>query len=318
MEKAGCAQESEPEGNGMKKYFGILLCVCLLAFMGIAEGADFIRYMFAEDTLPNLARDDLLEVHFINVASADCMLLRMGDHAILIDSGGLREYERITKYLKTIGVDALDYVIGTHPHDDHIGGFIGVLDEVPVGTYYEPRYYEKYKSNIRTRLYRVLKRNHIPVEYLENAQQMQFGQARLTFFQWQDASIQQNNRSMMVKVEYGSRSVLLAADVEGTGQRYMAQLYGPSLQSDILKVPHHGINEYTQAFHDVVQPVFAVITSTKVKAAKSIKGLKQSEVPWVLTTKGTVVAVTEGDQWKIWQIPNPDATPGEGALEYLR
>ena len=63
-----------------------------------------------------------LEVHFIDVGNADCILVRQEDKNLLIDAGERGDDDEILAYLNSHGVTSLDLVIATHPHADHIGG----------------------------------------------------------------------------------------------------------------------------------------------------------------------------------------------------
>ena len=78
------------------------------------------------------SNDDNLEVHFIDVGQADSILIKKGMDFMLIDGGNNADGELVVDYLKEQNVDKLKYVIGTHPHEDHIGGLDNVIDNFDV------------------------------------------------------------------------------------------------------------------------------------------------------------------------------------------
>jgi competence protein ComEC len=71
--------------------------------------------------------DGELEVHFIDVGQGDSILIKQNGHNMLIDAGDNKYGQTVVNYLKENGVKKLDYVIGTHPHADHIGGLDDVI-----------------------------------------------------------------------------------------------------------------------------------------------------------------------------------------------
>lgn len=289
----------------MVRRFALLLCCLLLMAPAAFAQAPVIHYLAAEDERPALPDEGLLEVHLINVASADCILVRMGDATIMIDSGIRRTSGRIFDYLDKIGVDRLDYAFISHPHGDHSGGFIDVLAQIPTDTFLMPARYEGYKLSFFLDLLGVIEAQDIPVTLVMDGQALTLGGAELGFFQWQAQEAHENDRSMVTHIRYGERSVLLAADVENNGQVGLAAAYGARLGADILKMPHHGLAAYMPAFHEAVQPQLATFSNTKenlIPAATRL--LKQNDIDWMLTTHGTVVLVTDGSEWWVWQIPN--------------
>ena len=73
-----------------------------------------------------------LAVHFIDVGQGDSILAESDGHYMLIDAGENDQAGTVISYLKAQGVTKLDYVIGTHPHSDHIGGLDKVIDTFPI------------------------------------------------------------------------------------------------------------------------------------------------------------------------------------------
>ena len=73
-----------------------------------------------------------LAVHFIDVGQGDSILAESNGHYMLIDAGENDQAGTVISYLKAQGVTKLDYVIGTHPHSDHIGGLDKVIDTFPL------------------------------------------------------------------------------------------------------------------------------------------------------------------------------------------
>ena len=78
------------------------------------------------------------EVHFIDVGQADAALVLCDGKAMLIDGGNVEDSSLLYTYLKNHNISHLDYVIGTHAHEDHIGGLAGALNYASVGTAYCP------------------------------------------------------------------------------------------------------------------------------------------------------------------------------------
>lgn len=288
----------------------LVLASCLIPLSPVtAEGTALCPVLrCASDTRPALDDPGLLEVHFINVASADCILLRMGGETMLIDSGIYRHHERILRYLAELGIDSLDYALGTHPHDDHIGGFAGILPQIPADVFLKARRYEGYDSENARALEAVLEGQGIPVQYVDSDTTLSFGAATLSFYQWQAPQARENNRSLVIRVSYGDRAILLAADVENNGQRALAETYGTALQADILKMPHHGLAPCIRELHDAVRPSLATVSNIKDKVYDVLRTCEKRGVDWLLTTKGTIVAVTDGgDAWQVWQLPREAA-----------
>ena len=288
----------------------LLAGILLLCFCTHEAAARVIEYLSETDEKPALFSGTLpedwlyspMEVHFINVGSADSILIRSGEWTMLVDSGLAARYERIVEYLRSIGVDHLDYAFGSHPHDDHIGGFPGIFDEIPVGIYLEPGFFEDVRDEYTAALHASLLKHQIPRETIKSGEERTFSGVSLSFFQWEKPSAFINNRSMAVRLECGDRSVLLAADLESHGQKALASAYGARLKSDILKFPHHGLAGFAFAFYRAVQPELVTISNIEDRTGRLRNDLKRKGIPWMLTTQGTIIAYTDGGIWKIWQL----------------
>ena len=73
------------------------------------------------------AADGAMTVHFIDVGQGDSLLAESDGHFLLVDAGENDQGDTVIAYLREAGVTSLDYVIGTHPHSDHIGGLDDVI-----------------------------------------------------------------------------------------------------------------------------------------------------------------------------------------------
>jgi len=289
----------------MKRLLALALCVLLIGCIQLAAAnASPIQTIKDLKKTPELRRDGLFEVHFISIGAADSILLRMGETTMLVDSGRPKNAAAVVAYLKSVGVNKLDYAVLTHPHDDHLGGFPGILAEIPVDTFYKAGMYEDFRSKRLSNLTKALAEHGMTDITIPAGLVIRLGDATLTFYQWQNPGASQNSRSVMIRAEYGQRSVLLSADIESGAQRAFAEDYGDVLRSDILKMPHHGIGSYQMVFHEAVKPSLGVLTNTKGGAQKVVDVMTARGLKYLTTPKGTVVAVTDGDTWSVWQIPN--------------
>lgn len=90
--------------------------------------ADLLRKDSAQSSVP--AVHGQLQVHFLDVGQADSILIRTADAAMLVDAGTNEAGASVVSYIRSQGIETLDYVIGTHPHEDHIGGLDDVIPAV--------------------------------------------------------------------------------------------------------------------------------------------------------------------------------------------
>ena len=80
-----------------------------------------------------------LKVHFIDVGQADAILIEQDHQYMLIDAGNNNDSDLVVDYLKEQNVEKLQYMIGTHPHEDHIGGSDAVIDNFDIDQIFMPK-----------------------------------------------------------------------------------------------------------------------------------------------------------------------------------
>ena len=85
-------------------------------------------------------------VHFFDVGQADSILVQSEEKTMLIDAGTNNMGKTVVKYLQDLNISKIDYLVGTHPHEDHIGGLDDVINNFEIGTIYMP----KVQTNTKT------------------------------------------------------------------------------------------------------------------------------------------------------------------------
>ena len=195
--------------------------------------------------------------HFIDVGQGDSILIQTSSQNILIDGGN--RGDTVVDYLISQGVDNLELIIGTHPHADHIGGLINVMEAIPVDEVIDPGVahttitFEDYLDIIDEK----------DIKFTEGRAGMTRdlgGGAELEIIHpVSPSSNHLNNASIVARITFGQISFLLTGDAESDAESEMlARDY--ILESTILKVGHHGSNtSTTQAFLNAVNPEVAVI-----------------------------------------------------------
>jgi competence protein ComEC len=105
----------------------------------------FISYFPGLDDLKSTSQDsleltDALKVHFLDVGQADSILIELPNkETMLIDAGNNADDKFVVNYIKKLHYDKIDYVVGTHPHEDHIGGLDTVINTFEIGNVYMPK-----------------------------------------------------------------------------------------------------------------------------------------------------------------------------------
>ena len=210
------------------------------------------------ETTNNIIEGEQLIVDYIDVGQADSILLRTEDKAMLIDAGNNEDGEDVVKYIKDKGIDKLEYVIGTHPHEDHIGGLDNVINELNIGTIYMPEITTNTKTyeNVLT----AIENKELSINIPKKGNKFYLGKAECEIMT--DSILDKNNlnlASIITKVTFGNTTFLFTGDAETENEE---TINWPKI--DVLKVGHHGSNTSTsQQFLNQIQPKIAVISVGK-------------------------------------------------------
>lgn len=239
----------------LKKIIAVLLVALLLT--GCTITIDFpVSTPAATDSGDGLAP---LTVHFIDVGQADCALLECGGEYALIDGGNRADGDDVVEYLTEQGVEELALMVGTHPHEDHIGGLPDVLEAFPVEYIwfshvpYENSIINSFQNWAAIRDVPIIEP---PVDYvftLGDATIRVLGPVKTDY---EDV----NDLSLVLRVDHGQRSFLFTGDMERIAEIDLIES-GADVKADVLKVGHHGSYSSTcYRFLREVAPAYAVIS----------------------------------------------------------
>ena len=87
----------------------------------------------------NSSLNNEMIIHYIDVGQGDCILIQVNNKNLLIDSGPSSNRKSLLDYLENLNIKKLDYIIATHPHEDHIGNMADVIRKYDVGAFYAPK-----------------------------------------------------------------------------------------------------------------------------------------------------------------------------------
>lgn len=234
-------------------------------------------------------------IHFLNTDNSDAILLESDGHFALVDAGedtdnprGLPGLnlpgfeERVLAYLKAhaAGADGrvhLDFIVGTHAHSDHLGGFDTILadPDVSVGRAYLKVYDSSVikeheirdwdNQEVYDQTVAALEARGVPIISAPDSTPFLLGKCRITLFNTDDPvpteKVGENDQSLGVLVETNGTRVFLAGDMDDyTGdETRLAPLIG---KVDLLKVGHHGCEgSSTPAFLQTLMPKICVFTT---------------------------------------------------------
>lgn len=241
---------------------------------------------------------DGLYVHYIDIGQGDAALLQCDGEYMLIDGGDAGESDRLVEYLEEQGVDTLAYVICTHSHADHCGGLDKAIDAFGA----ERVFISPYNSESRqfTQLLESAENAGAEVEVPEMGTEYRLGEASFSFIGPIQEYDDQNNNSLVVRLEYGNKVFLFTGDMERTAENDLLDT-GVSVKCDVLKVGHHGSSTSTSyRFLYEADPSVAVISCAEGNSyghphEETISRLSDAEVTVYRTDlEGSIVLYCDG------------------------
>ena len=239
-----------------KGFKGILLLLSMLFALTGCSVSEATQHGMAVDTIQ--AEDVLLRVDFLNVGQADCALLSTNGHYMVIDGGNNGDADTILSYLEGQGVEKLDAVVGTHPHEDHIGSLDAIINHFDVDAVYMPKI--MHTSKTFENVLDAVANKGLKIKSPDPGDTIDFNGLEIEVLGPQREYKAFNNNSIVLKVNAGETAFLFTGDAEETAEKDILQA-GYDLQADVLKVGHHGSStSSSQAFLQAVQPKYAVIS----------------------------------------------------------
>jgi len=210
-----------------------------------------------------------LDVIFLDVGQGDAAIVRFQDGKTMLVDAGLRRRDRdmgrdvVLPVARYLGVTRFDWVVMSHPHNDHIGGLVTVLEEIPIDTVWDTRI--AYDSWTYDHLLERIEQKGIPYRQPQSGEIKRIDdQTVIQILAPDTARIKNTNNvndlSIVFRLIYGKTSVLFTGDLEREGDELLLP-YGSALDSDVLKVAHHGsITGTTRQLLAEVTPELAVIS----------------------------------------------------------
>ena len=251
--------------------------------------------------------DGRLRVDFLDVGQGDSALVTMPDGTtLLVDAGGntIDSARRIgetvvSEYLWWRGLSEIDYVMATHADADHIDGLNDVVKNFNVRSALVAR--RPADDPEFAKFAQSLAGTNTRAETIEAGDVIHFGDVVVSVL-WPPATGEKstNNDSIVLRIQYGERSILLTGDIEQATERALIGAQ-QQLHADVIKVPHHGSKtSSTEGFVVATKPQLAIISVGRSSRFghphKEVVERWQSNGATVLTTgqRGTITITTDG------------------------
>jgi competence protein ComEC len=217
-----------------------------------------------------------LQVAFLDVGQGDAAFLRFpNQRTMLIDAGNSsfqwdQGKKTILPFLQSMHSLHLTYLVGSHPHNDHIGGTLALINSLSIDTLVLSAY--PFHSELYENLISTAMQKSIPLKVVYKGDWLKPDPSCRVYVLHPDSTYTQsetfsgaecNNSSVVLKVTYGSNSVLFTGDLEETGEHPLLK-YEDFLESEIIKIGHHGSKTSTsEALLRHVNPIVALISVAK-------------------------------------------------------
>jgi len=209
-------------------------------------------------TVTNVSSGSMLEVYFLDVGQGDSEILRYGNKTMLIDAGTNASTSTLLNDIKDLGITQFDFVVATHPHEDHIGGLDAVINNFSIGKLYMPNVTTTTKTYMD--VLTAIKNKGYTITTPVPGSTFNLGDVQCTILAPNSQKYDDmNNYSIVIRVTYGTTSFLFTGDAQALSEQEMLSK-GYNLKADVLKVGHHGSNSSTtQQFLNAVSPKYGVI-----------------------------------------------------------
>lgn len=241
-----------------------------------------------------------LKIYYLDVGQADSTLLINDGKTMLIDTGNYDDSKFVIDYLNNLGIKKIDYLIGTHPHEDHIGSMASIIKNFDIDKIYMPdvvtttSFFENVLIEVKNKGYFI--------ETPKEGDSFNLGEAVVDVLYLDNDEDNFNDDSIILRVKFGSNKFLFMGDASSKVEE---KILNKNLSADILKVGHHGSSTSTSnEFLKYVNPKYAIISVEKNNSYGHpselvLKKLNDKNISILRTDEcGTIVVESDGNNIK--------------------
>lgn len=250
----------------VKKLLAIVLLLIIGSVVGFENLDEFLDDGVIQDTASDnqndytqkedyyIASDDEIKVYFFDVGQADSIFVMSSGECMLIDAGNNADGKLIVKQLENMNIDTIDYVVGTHPHEDHIGGLDDVINNFKIKNVLMP------KKTTTTKTYedvlKAIKNANLKIKTPKVGDIFYVGMAKCEVMGIENDAENLNENSIIIELTYGDKKFLFTGDAEVANEKLRSWD-----DIDVLKVAHHGSRtSSSEEFLEQVKPEYAIIS----------------------------------------------------------
>lgn len=293
----------------VNKLFNIIIFILVVSISLIYGKQEIFKnsYSYKDDNKSNVSNNinSNLEIYFFDVGQADSILIKSNDDTVLIDAGNRNDGENLANYIKNdLKINDIDIVIGTHPHEDHIGGMSYIIDSFDIGKIYLPdvtsnaKFFEKLLDSIESKDYKI----SIP----KIGEKIKLNNLVFNVLSVDDNDKNINDCSIVLKLNYLDTKYLFMGDASKSVEK---KLLDKDIKADVIKIGHHGSSySSSKKFLESVNPNIAIISVGKDNKYKHptnnvLNTLNNLNIKYYRTDiDGTIKLVSDGKNIEINKI----------------
>ena len=237
-----------------------------------------------------------LKIYYIDVGQADCILIENNNEYMLIDAGNNNDGPLLVKYFQELGIKDFKYLVGTHPHEDHIGGLDDIITNFNINTIFIPDAITTTKTF--EDLLNAIDKKNLTYTIPKIDSTFTLGEINIKVIYTGTDTTDLNNTSIILKMTYKNTTYLFTGDTTSTTEK---KILNKDITADVLKVAHHGSNySSTDAFIKKVKPKYAIISVGKDNkynhpAISTINKLNKYNIKTYRTDElGTIILTSDG------------------------
>lgn len=243
-----------------------------------------------------------LSIHYIDVGQADSILITNNNHSMLIDAGNNEDGPLLVKYIKEeLNISKLDYVVGTHPHEDHIGGLDDIINNIEVQEVYLP------EAMTTTKTFEdvldAIANSELEITIPEIGEKFKIGELNFEVIYTGNGEKGLNESSIILKMTFGNHKYLFTGD---TTSEIEKTILTDNIDIDVLKVAHHGSKYSTsKAFLDIATPNYAIISTGEGNSYNHpdketlSRLIEQTNNIYITKDIGTIILTSDGKEIKV-------------------